>query len=167
MTLSPLDIHNKEFSRNFRGYNEDEVNDFLDQIIKDYELILRENKQMEKEIAELNERIEHFVSIEDSLNKSLVVAQETAEELKQNAQKEAKLIIKEAEKNADRIINDALAESRKITIASEEIRKQAKVFRTRLKMLIEAQLDMLNSDDWEDFLKMLKEDEMETEEESV
>lgn len=110
----------------------------------------------------MNERIEHFNSIEDSLNKSLIVAQETAEELKQNAQKEAKLIIKEAEKNADRIINEALEESRKIQIASEEVRKQAKVFRTRLKMLIEAQLDMLNSDDWEEFLQMMNENEEET-----
>lgn len=157
MALSPIDIHNKEFSRGFRGYNEDEVNDFLDQVIKDYEIALRANKDMEKEIEELNERIDHFGSIEDSLNKSLVVAQETAEELKANAQKEAKLIIKEAEKNADRIINDALAESRKISIASEEVRKQTKVFRTRLKMLIEAQLDMINSNDWEDFLQMMNE----------
>ena len=157
MALSPIDIHNKEFTRGFRGYNEDEVNDFLDQIIKDYEIALRSNKDMEKEIVELNDRIEHFGSIEDSLNKSLVVAQETAEELKANAQKEAKLIIKEAEKNADRIINDALVESRKISIASEEVRKQTKVFRTRLKMLIEAQLDMVNSNDWDDFLQMMNE----------
>lgn len=164
MALSPLDIHNKVFSRGFRGYNEDEVNDFLDQIIKDYEIVLRENKDLEKEVAELNERIEHFANIEDSLNKSLVVAQETAEELKQNAQKEAKLIIKEAEKNADRIINDALAESRKISIAAEEVRKQTKVFRTRLKMLIEAQLDMINSNDWEDFLQMMNETSEEQEE---
>lgn len=166
MALSPIDIHNKEFTRGFRGYNEDEVNDFLDQVIKDYEIALRANKDMEKEIEELNKRIEHFGSIEDSLNKSLIVAQETAEELKANAKKEAKLIIKEAEKNADRIINDALAESRKISIASEDVRKQTKVFRTRLKMLIEAQLDMINSNDWEDFLQMMNEadeEEVETE----
>lgn len=168
MVLSPIDIHNKEFTRGFRGFNADEVNDYLDKVIKDYELALRTNKDMEKEITELNERIEHFISIEDSLNKSLVIAQETAEEVKANAQKEAKLIIKEAEKNADRIINDALSESRKIAIASEEVRKQTKVFRTRLKMLIEAQLDMINSNDWEDFLQMMNESseekiEMETE----
>ncbi len=168
MALTPLDIHNKEFSRGFRGYNEDEVNDFLDQVLKDYELVLRENKQMKKEIEELNERIEHFGNIEDSLNKSLVIAQETADELKASAQKEAKLIIKEAEKNADRIIEEALAESRKIAIAAEDVRKQTKVFRTRLKMLIEAQLDMINSDDWDDFLDMMNEADFgneETEEE--
>lgn len=167
MALSPLDIHNKEFSRGFRGYNEDEVNDFLDQIIKDYELVLRENKQMKQEIEELNERIEHFGNIEDSLNKSLIIAQETADELKANAQKEAKLIIKEAEKNADRIINEALAESRKISIAAEDVRKQTQVFRTRLKMLIEAQLDMINSNDWEDFLQMMNEADIGDEEVEV
>jgi len=167
VALSPLDIHNKEFSRGFRGYNEDEVNDFLDQIIKDYELVLRENKQMKQEIEELNERIEHFGNIEDSLNKSLIIAQETADELKANAQKEAKLIIKEAEKNADRIINEALAESRKISIAAEDVRKQTQVFRTRLKMLIEAQLDMINSNDWEDFLQMMNEADIGDEEVEV
>lgn len=161
MGLSPLDIHNKEFSRVFRGYNEDEVNKFLDQIIKEYELTLRAKKELEKEVDELNERIEHYTAIEESLNKSLVIAQETAEELKANAQKEAKLIIKEAEKNADRIINDALAESRKIAIEAEEVRKQSKVFRTRLKMLIEAQLDMINSNDWDDFLQMMNEEQEE------
>lgn len=161
MGLSPLDIHNKEFSRVFRGYNEDEVNKFLDQIIKEYELTLRAKKELEKEVDELNERIEHYTAIEKSLNKSLVIAQETAEELKANAQKEAKLIIKEAEKNADRIINDALAESRKIAIEAEEVRKQSKVFRTRLKMLIEAQLDMINSNDWDDFLQMMNEEQEE------
>lgn len=164
MALSPIDIHNKEFTRGFRGYNEDEVNDFLDQVIKDYEIALRANKEMEKKIEELNERIDHFGNIENSLNKSLIIAQETAEELKSNAQKEAKLIVKEAEKNADRIINDALVESRKISIASEDIRKQTNVFRTRLKMLIEAQLDMINSNDWEDFLQTVNEVEENEEE---
>lgn len=157
MGLSPLDIHNKEFTRGFRGYSEDEVNDFLDQVIKDFELTLRDKKELEKEITELNERLDYFMKIEDSLNKSLIVAQETAEEVKMNAQKEAKLIIQEAEKNADRIINDALSESRNIAMAAEEVRKQTTVFRTRLKMLIEAQLDMVNSNDWDDFLEMMNE----------
>ena len=50
MPLSPLDIHNKEFTRGFRGYNEDEVNEFLEQIIKDYELILKEKKELEEKL---------------------------------------------------------------------------------------------------------------------
>lgn len=149
MPLTPLDIHNKEFSKGFRGYNEDEVNEFLDQVIKDYELIIREKKQLEEKVAELTEKLGYFTNIEETLNKSILIAQETAEEVKRSAQKEAKLIIKEAEKNADRIISEALAKSRKIAVEVEELKRQAKVFRTRFRMLVEAQLEMLNNDDWE------------------
>jgi len=151
--LSPMDIHNKEFTRGFRGYNEDEVNEFLDRIIKDYEMTIRDKKELEKEVEELNEKLGHFENIEETLNKSILVAQETAEEVKASARKEAKLIIKEAEKNADRIIDEALGKSRKIAMETEELGRQAKVFRTRLKMLIEAQLDMVNNEDWEKFLE--------------
>lgn len=153
MPLTPLDIHNKEFTKGFRGYDEDEVNEFLDQVIKDYELIIRERKELEERLSELNERLAHFTNIEDTLNKSIVVAQEAAEELKRNASKEAKLIIKEAEKNADRIVNESLSKARKIALEIEDLKKQSKVFRTRFKMLISAQLDLINNDDWDHLLQ--------------
>src|SRR5690606_15901463 len=153
MPLTPVDIHNKEFSRGFRGYDEDEVNEFLDQVIKDYELIIREKKELEDKLSSLNERLGHFSTIEDTLHKSIVVAQEAAEEVRGNAQKEAKLIIKEAEKNADRIVNDALSKARKIALEIEELKKQSKVFRTRFKLLIEAQLDLIGNDDWDHLME--------------
>ena len=151
MPLTPLDIHNKEFSRGFRGYDEDEVNEFLDQVIKDYEMVLREKKQLEEKVKELTEKLNYFTNIEETLNKSILIAQETAEEVK--------LIIKEAEKNADRIISEALAKTRKIAMEVEELKRQAKVFRNRFKMLIEAQLDMLNSGDWDHLLDYKLDDE--------
>ena len=153
MPLTPLDIHNKEFNKGFRGYDEDEVNEFLDQVIKDYEMVIREKKELETKLADLNEKLSHFTTIEETLHKSIVIAQETAEEVKRNAQKEAKLIIKEAEKNADRIINESLIKSRKISGEIDDLKKQSKVFRNRFKMLIEAQLDMLDSDDWEHLME--------------
>ncbi len=158
--LSPLDIHNKEFTKSFRGYEEDEVNAFLDQIIKDYEITIRERNELQEKVEELEEKIGHFSNIEDTLNRSILVAQETAEEVKSNARKESKLIIKEAEKNADRIINEALNKARQIYLENEDIKKQGKVFRTRLKMLIEAQLEMIGADDWE---RLFEEVEEETE----
>lgn len=161
--LSPIDIHNKEFRRVIRGYNEDEVNDFLDKVMKDYEITIRKNKELEKELKDLEERVANYVSIEDTLNKSIVVAQETADELKSNAKKEAKLIIKEAEKNADRIVNESLSESRKITMETEELRRQSKVYRTRLRMIIEAQLDMVNNEEWDRFLDSGEESQKEAE----
>ncbi|MBA9024945.1 MULTISPECIES: DivIVA domain-containing protein [Bacillaceae] len=153
MPLTPIDIHNKEFSKGFRGYDEDEVNEFLDQIIKDYELILREKKELEQKLNEVDDRLGHFNNIEETLNKSIIIAQEAAEEVKRNAQKEAKLIIKEAEKNADRIVNDSLSKARKLALEIEELKKQSKVFRTRFKMLVEAQLDLLSADDWDNLME--------------
>lgn len=153
MPLSPLDIHNKEFTRGFRGYAEDEVNEFLDQIIKDYEIVLREKKELEEKIKMMSEQMNHYNSLEDTLQKSIVVAQEAAGEVRRNSEKEAKLIVKEAEKNADRIVNDALTKARKVTIEIDELKKQSKVFRNRFKMLVEAQLDLLNTDDWDRLLE--------------
>lgn len=158
MPLSPLDIHNKEFTKTFRGYEEDEVNAFLDQIIKDYEITIRERADLEEKVEKLEEKLGHFSNIENTLNKSILVAQETAEEVKSNARKESKLIIKEAEKNADRIINEALNEARQIYLENEEVKKQGKVFRTRLKMIIEAQLELIGSDDWEQLFDEIEEE---------
>jgi cell division initiation protein len=148
MPLTPLDIHNKEFTRGFRGYDEDEVNEFLDQVIKDYEAVLREKKDLFEQVTKLDEKLDHFQNMEETLSKSILVAQETAEEVRRSAQKEAQLIVKEAEKNADRIINDALSKSRKVLMDMEELKKQASVYKMRFKMLIEAQLEMLQTDDW-------------------
>ncbi len=151
MPLTPLDIHNKEFSRSFRGYDEDEVNEFLDQIIKDYEAIMREMKRLEEENAELKEKLAHYTNLEETLHKSIVVAQEAAEALKGNARKESQLIIREAEKNADRIINEALLKSRSVITEIDELKKRLAVYRTRFRTLLEAQLEMLESEEWDFF----------------
>ncbi|EED2532137.1 DivIVA domain-containing protein [Listeria monocytogenes] len=152
MPLSPLDIHNKEFTRGFRGYDEDEVNDFLDQIIKDYEQVIKEKKRIEDTLNNSEERLGHFTNIEETLNKSLIVAQTAAEEVKASAEKEAKLIIREAEKNADRILSDSLSKARKIAIEIEDLKRQSKVFRERLRMLVEAQMDLIKSEDWQQMM---------------
>lgn len=149
MPLTPLDIHNKEFGRKLRGYDEDEVNEFLDQVIKDYEAIIRENKELHNQLMAVQEKLDHFANIEETLSKTIIVAQEAADEVKNNAKKEAQLIIKEAEKNADRIINESLNKSRKITLEVEELKKQASIYRARFRTLVEAQLDLLNQDGWE------------------
>jgi len=166
VSLTPLDIHNKEFSRSFRGYDEDEVNEFLDQVIKDYENLIREKKDLQEKVETLNERLQQYADIEETLKKSIVVAEQTAEEVKRNANKEAQLIIKEAEKNADRIINEALSKSRKVAVEIEELKKQAAVYRTRFRMLIEAQLEMLNNDEWDELSDSM-DDEMEKIEDPV
>lgn len=149
MPLTPLDIHNKEFSRRLRGYDEDEVNEFLDLVIKDYESLIRENKEMQNQILSLQERLNHFSNIEDTLSKTIIVAQEAADEVRNNAKKEAQLIVKEAEKNADRIVNESLNKSRKVSLEVDELKKQASIYRARFRTLVEAQLELLSEEAWE------------------
>ncbi|RBW67356.1 DivIVA domain-containing protein [Bacillus taeanensis] len=161
MTLTPLDIHNKEFNRGFRGYDEDQVNEFLDQVIKDYETVIREKKELQETVNQLEEKLRYFSDIEETLNKSILVAQETADDVKRNASKEARLIVKEAEKNADRIINEALVKSRKVAMEIEELKKQSAVYRTRFRMLIEAQLEMLSNDDWDELADSIEKEHIE------
>ncbi|MGH2317416.1 DivIVA domain-containing protein [Planococcus sp. 4-30] len=153
MPLSPLDIHNKEFSRAFRGYQEDEVNEFLEQIMRDYEILLKDKAALEERLKTTDERVGHFNTIESTLQKSIFVAQEASEEVRRNSQKEAELIIKEAEKNADRIVNESLTKARRIATEIEELKKQSRIFKNRFKMLVEAQLDLIETDDWETLLE--------------
>lgn len=84
MPLTPLDIHNKEFSRKLRGYDEDAVNEFLDQIIKDYEALIRENKELQNHANSLQDKLDHFANLEETLSKTIIVAQEAADEVKSN-----------------------------------------------------------------------------------
>lgn len=145
--LTPLDIHNKEFKRSFRGYKEDEVDEFLDGVIKDYETLYRDNIEGKETIERLNSKLEHYQHMENTLHSTLVIAQETAEEVKLNAKKETELIIKEAEIRAQKLVEEALTKVRRMTGEYEELQKQSKVFRTRLRTLLQAQMEMLNNDD--------------------
>ncbi len=143
--LTPLEIHNKEFKRGFRGYNEEEVDEFLDRVIKDYETLYRDNMDLKETIDRLNSKLEHYQHMENTLHSTLVIAQETAEEVKLNAKKETELIIKEAEIRAQKLVDEAISKVRKLTGESEELQKQSQIFRTRLRTLLQAQMEMLNN----------------------
>lgn len=148
MPLTPMDIHNKEFTKAFRGYDEDEVNEFLDRIVKDYEALIKENEAMKQKIQELSDKLEHYAKIEETLHNAIIVAQQTAKEVKEAALGEADLIRKEAERESRRGIEESLARARKIQREIEELVKQAHIFRSRFRSLLEAQLEIVNSDDW-------------------
>lgn len=142
--LTPLDIQNKEFGKGFRGYSQSEVEDFLDQIIVDYEKLYKENKEFKEKISMLNDQLNHYDNIQDTLNNTLVVAQKTAEEVNLNAKNEAEQIIKEANQKAKSIINEAHSEVIKIQEEYENIKKEMLVFKTRFKTLIKSQLETID-----------------------
>ena len=89
MLLTPMDIHNKEFKRSFRGYNEDEIDEFLDQVVNDYERLYRENDQLKKDLERSRQANTDYVEREQTIKDTLVMAQKTAEEVTKSAKESA------------------------------------------------------------------------------
>ncbi|MEA4845841.1 MAG: DivIVA domain-containing protein [Clostridiaceae bacterium] len=143
--ITPMDIRNKEFKKSFKGYKENEVDEFLDKVIADYERIYRENGELKDRISIDNERIESYNSMEKSLQSTLLIAQTTAEDIVSNARKKADMIIKEAEDQARKIIEDANSSVIKVNKDFEELKKEVQVFKTRFKTLLESELEALNA----------------------
>ena len=148
--LTPLDIHNKEFKRSFRGYSEEEVDEFLDRVIKDYEQLYRENIDLKENLDRLNSKLEHFQHMENTLHNTLIIAQETAEEVKLNAKKESELILKESQIQAQQLIAEAMAKVRRMTGEYEDMQKQYQISRTRMRSFIQAQMEMLKCSEEEE-----------------
>lgn len=145
--LTPLDIHNQEFKRSFRGYNEDEIDEFLDRVVKDYEQLYRENVELKETVDRLKTKVEHFQHIENTLHNTLVVAQETAEEVKLNAKKEAELILKEAKINGQRTVDEASEKVRQRINEYEEVQQHMQLYRTKMRTLVLTQLELLKTSD--------------------
>ncbi len=150
MNYTPNDLDNMKFKKSFRGYDEDQVNGVLDNVIQDYELYIKENIELKDRISVLNEGIQHYKNIEESLQNTLVVAQQTGEEIKKNSYDKAENIVKEAEIRAQKIINDANQEVIRIRFEYEEMKKRLHLFKTKSETLILSQLELskqLFSDD--------------------
>ncbi len=112
--ITPMDIHNKTFSGQIRGYSKDEVNAFLEELASDYEKIYREHRAMEEEMDIIRTKLRNYEKMESTMSHTLVMAQETADNVKKNAHKEAELAIQEAQSEAQKIVSDAEAARRKM-----------------------------------------------------
>lgn len=175
MVLTPLDIQNKDFSTKMRGYNQDDVDDFLDQVTRDYEDALQKNRELEKSLKHAEEKLQYFNELKDALNQSIIVAQDTADKVKSSANKESEMIITsadnqaketlvEAERKSNAMIADAEAKStqilaeaieraRQLAGETEDLKKKTRVFHQRLSLMLETQLEQVKSEEWEEILK--------------
>jgi len=143
MNFTPNDLQNITFKKIFMGYSEDQVNDVLDKIIEDYTEYLRENLELKDKIQVLNEGMQDYKRMEESLQNTLVVAQQTGEEIKKNAYVKAENIIKEAEIKAQEIINNANQEVIKIKNEYEEIKRKMQLYKTKAETLLASQMEIL------------------------
>ena len=142
--ITPLDIENKKFAKQMvNGYSVDEVDDFLDDLTVEYEKLFKENSEYKSQVEKLKEDMEHYKTIETTLQSTLVMAQTTAEEVKNVAREQAEQIVNEAKVNAQKEV-DSL--TNQITIKQKElddVQKQFDVYKAKMESLLISQLEIL------------------------
>jgi len=147
MPLTVLDIANKEFKNSLRGYNQDEVDEFLDEVMRDYEAVIRENDELRQNTSGMGEKLEQYRALEQTLQNTLVVAQSTAEDMKLAARKEAELVVREADARARELIQKAESDVTRQYSDLERLRRETEQFRARVRSLLESQLALLSYDE--------------------
>ena len=140
----------EKFSRTLRGYNPEEVNEFLDNVIKQVEQIVAESKNKDIKIAELEKsleqskhRLQTYERMEATLNKAIIMAQKTSEQIKLNAHDESELIISDAKQNANRIVNEALIRAENTEREAMLLQRNINLFKRRVRDIVEAQLEIV------------------------
>ncbi|MFC2336843.1 MAG: DivIVA domain-containing protein [Negativicutes bacterium] len=153
--LTSADIHNKEFSRHFRGYDEDEVDAFLDEIVNDFDTLLRENQRLREEIEIYQKQKTQFAEMEKHLQNTLETAKKTAAEVVENAKQRAEEMRQSTEEECtNRLWQMELETKQKLaeveekirqeTVRYEETRRQCRQFLIQIKSLFRTELDILD-----------------------
>ena len=146
--ITPLEIENKRFSRkNINGYNPDEVDDFLDELTKDYELLYKNFNESRDKLDTLRKELDKYKNIEQTLQETLLLAQDTAKSVRENAEVEAKQIIKDADLQARESLAEIEAEIKVKRKELEDLKKQFDVYSAKQESLLLAQLEMLKNND--------------------
>ncbi|GAA0788477.1 DivIVA domain-containing protein [Hathewaya limosa] len=142
MRITSMDIDSKEFKKVFRGYDIDEVNDFLNEIADDYEELYKENSTLKEKLSGYEEKVEHYRKIEETIQNTLVLAQGAAEQAKISAQKEADIIIQNANDSGQRILDKANNDVLRINDEYERIKQEFEKFRAVFRNFMNSQMDM-------------------------
>lgn len=150
----------EKFTRTLHGYNPDEVNEFLDNIISQVEQIVNSNKEKNKEIRKLKEALENnsvnpeilakakkYDELCDTLNKAINIAQNTSEHIRRVAKKERSLILEDAKKNGEIIVKNALDKSHKIEHQAELLKRNIILFKRKIKTNLNEQLKLIDEID--------------------
>ena len=141
--LMPLEVEEKKFGRQMRGYSREEVDEFIREVAADYEKLYKENIAAKDKIASLTNAVTQYKNMEDTLNQAIIVAQNAGEEVKKNAYAKAENIIKDAQNRALEIVNEAGKEVTKVNFEYEEMRRNVEIFRTRIISLLTSQLSIV------------------------
>ena len=139
--ITPADIENKEFSRGVRGYKEEEVDEFLDLIILDMEKLLRENKQLKKELEKAQGQMELHVSTEGSVYETLEAAKSLMNDIAASAERRAEVLVKDAELEAALITREAKESVVRLTEEGNRLRRSMERIREKYRQILEMELE--------------------------
>ena len=140
MKLTPMDINNKEFKRGIRGYKPDEVDEFLDEVVENYEELYKENSRLKESITRLKDKVEHYERLEATIQNTLLLAQNAAEQAKETSQKEADLIVNNANETAQKILDKAHNDVIGINDEYERVKEEFIKFRAKFRGFMNTQL---------------------------
>ena len=129
-----------KFHYEANGYNRSEVNAFIERVIRETEGIINKCQEQKDEIKDLKDKLESYKILEDSINKSIVNAEKTSDNIKRLSREEANVIVSDAKNNASRIVNDALIRSERIEQQADVLERNIKIFKRKLKIIVEQQL---------------------------
>ncbi len=138
--ITPLEIQSKNFKKSIFGYKSQEVENYLSTINEDYERMYRENIELKDRVSLLNDQINQYNNLQETLKDTLVLAQSTADEVTSSARKKAELIIEDAELNAKDRTNKAAEEVVLIKNEYDKLAQEIQVFKTRYESFMKAQL---------------------------
>ena len=144
----------EKFKRSINGYNIDEVNAFIDDVITKVELIITEEKKIkndivikEKKIRELEDAILRYQNMENQLHTSLLNDEQNGEYIKKVAKSEGNAIISEAKRNANRIISDAVIRAEKTEHETQMLKNNISLFKSKVKSMLNEQLEIVDKID--------------------
>lgn len=134
----------EKFSYEANGYNRNQVNQFVEEVITQTEGIIKRCKEQKNEIENLRQELEHYKNIETSLKDAIIRAEEAGDNIKRMAREESEMIVTDAKHNASRIVNEALLKAEKIEVQSERLQNNIKTFKRKLKLIIEQQMEVVD-----------------------
>lgn len=130
-----------KFSTSIQGYNKEEVNGFVREVTTEYENMLQKLKSSCELIENLKKELKHYKDMESTLNRAILIAEESTNNIKKAAFDESKIIIEDAKRSASNVVNNALIRAEKIETEAESIRRKVAVYKRRFRNLVEDQLN--------------------------
>ena len=157
--IMPIDIDKKEFSRDKRGYNSREVDEFLDIIVADYEKVLNDNRTMAHKIKALEKQLEEAQKDDNAMVETLETAKKLMADISASAERRAELMMRDAELEAENMLLDAKVSVRKLTDEHEMLSAKVKRLKENFRKMLQTELERIDEDDF-DLIKDLAEVEL-------